>query len=117
MNAPARLAARLAEGRILEAPGALTARLIEQAGFEAMDMTGFGATAARLGRPDINLLTQTELTTQARDMARATTLHLIADADTGSGGPANIARTMEEYAQAGVAAVHLEEQVAPKRWG
>jgi 2-methylisocitrate lyase-like PEP mutase family enzyme len=120
MSAPARLTARLAEGRILEAPGApdaLTARLIEQAGFEAIYMTGFGATAARLGRPDINLLTQTEMTTHARDMARATTLPIIADADTGYGGPANIARTMEEYAQAGVAAVHLEDQVAPKRCG
>ena len=120
MSAPARLAARLAEGRILEAPGApdaLAARLVEQAGFEAIYMTGFGATAARLGRPDINLLTQTEMTTHARDMARATTLPIIADADTGYGGPANIARTMEEYAQAGVAAVHLEDQVAPKRCG
>jgi 2-methylisocitrate lyase-like PEP mutase family enzyme len=80
-------------------------------------MTGFGATASRLGRPDIGLQTQTEMTTHARDMARAVTIPIIADADTGYGGPANIARTVEEYAQAGVAAIHLEDQVAPKRCG
>jgi 2-methylisocitrate lyase-like PEP mutase family enzyme len=80
-------------------------------------MTGFGATASRLGRPDIGLLTQTEMTTHARDMARAVSIPIIADADTGYGGPANIARTVEEYAQAGVAAIHLEDQVAPKRCG
>ena len=120
MTAADQLRARLAAGGILSAPGApdaLAARLIEQAGFEAIYMTGFGATASRLGRPDIGLLTQTEMTTHARDMARAVAIPIIADADTGYGGPANIARTMEEYAQAGVAAVHLEDQVAPKRCG
>lgn len=120
MTAADRLRARIAAGGILSAPGApdaLAARLVEQAGFEAIYMTGFGATASRLGRPDIGLLTQTEMTTHARDMVRAVTIPIIADADTGYGGPANIARTMEEYAQAGVAAVHLEDQVAPKRCG
>ena len=120
MTAADMLRARLAAGGILSAPGApdsLAARLIERAGFEAIYMTGFGATASRLGRPDIGLLTQTEMTTHARDMVRAVTIPIIADADTGYGGPANIARTMEEYAQAGVAAVHLEDQVAPKRCG
>jgi 2-methylisocitrate lyase-like PEP mutase family enzyme len=57
------------------------------------------------------------MTTHARDMARAVTIPIIADADTGYGGPANIARMIEEYAQAGVAAIHLEDQVAPKRCG
>lgn len=120
MTAADRLRARLAAGGIIAAPGApdaLAARLIERAGFEAIYMTGFGATASRLGRPDIGLLTQTEMTTHARDMVRAVAIPIIADADTGYGGPANIARTMEEYAQAGVAAVHLEDQVAPKRCG
>jgi 2-methylisocitrate lyase-like PEP mutase family enzyme len=120
MNAADKLRNRLQAGGIIAAPGApdsLTARLIEQAGFEAIYMTGFGATASRLGRPDIGLLTQTEMTTHARDMARAVTIPIIADADTGYGGPANIARTIEEYAQAGVAAIHLEDQVAPKRCG
>ena len=80
-------------------------------------MTGFGATAVRLGNPDIGLMTQTEMTTHARDMARAVDIPIIADADTGYGGPANIARTVEEYRQAGVAAIHLEDQMAPKRCG
>jgi 2-methylisocitrate lyase-like PEP mutase family enzyme len=120
MNAAEHLRQRLKVSGIIAAPGApdsLTARLIEQAGFEAIYMTGFGATASRLGRPDIGLLTQTEMTTHARDMARAVSIPIIADADTGYGGPANIARTIEEYAQAGVAAIHLEDQVAPKRCG
>lgn len=120
MNATDRLRQRLKAGGIIAAPGApdsLSARLVEQAGFEAIYMTGFGATASRLGRPDIGLLTQTEMTTHARDMARAVSIPIIADADTGYGGPANIARTIEEYAQAGVAAIHLEDQMAPKRCG
>lgn len=120
MNQAQRLRDLLATGTILQAPGApdsLAARLVEQAGFPAIYMTGFGATASRLGRPDIGLLTQTEMTTHARDMVRAVTIPVIADADTGYGGPANIARTMEEYAQAGVAAVHFEDQVSPKRCG
>ena len=99
------------------APDSLTARLVEQAGFPAIYMTGFGATASRLGLPDIGLLSQTEMTTHARDMVRAVSIPVIADADTGYGGPANIRRTVEEYVQAGVAAIHLEDQVAPKRCG
>ena len=114
------LKALLATGVIVRAPGAydsLSARLVQQAGFEAVYMTGFGATASRLGQPDIGLLTQTEMTTHARDMVRATTAPVIADADTGYGGPSNIERTVREYIQAGVAAIHLEDQVAPKRCG
>lgn len=110
----------LAAGAIVQAPGAydaLSARLVQRAGFAAVYMTGFGATASRLGQPDIGLLTQTEMTTHARDMTRAVTIPVIADADTGYGGPSNIERTVREYVQAGVAAIHLEDQVAPKRCG
>ena len=110
----------LASGRIVQAPGAydaLSARLIERAGFEAVYMTGFGATASRLGQPDIGLLTQTEMTGHARDMVRAVRVPVIADADTGYGGPSNIERTVHEYLQAGVTAIHLEDQLAPKRCG
>jgi len=99
------------------APDSLTARLIEQAGFPAVYMTGFGATAIRLGMPDIGLLSQTEMTEQARNMTRAVSIPVVADADTGYGGPSNIQRTVREYIQAGVAAIHLEDQVAPKRCG
>lgn len=124
MTHPAdQLRSLLASGQIVRAPGAydaLSARIVAQAGFPAIYMTGFGATATRLGQPDIGLLTQTEMCTHARDMVRA--LHglnvpMIADADTGYGGPSNIARTVDEYLQAGVAAIHLEDQVAPKRCG
>lgn len=115
-----RLRRLLNQGDIVQAPGAydaLSARLVERAGFGAVYMTGFGATAARLGQPDIGLLTQTEMTTQARDMVRAVDIPVVADADTGYGGPSNIERTVREYVQAGVAAIHLEDQVAPKRCG
>lgn len=110
----------ISSGRLVRAPGAydaLTARLVQRAGFEAVYMTGFGATASRIGQPDIGLLTQTEMCTHARDMVRAVQIPVIADADTGYGGPSNIARTVDEYIQAGVAAIHLEDQVAPKRCG
>jgi 2-methylisocitrate lyase-like PEP mutase family enzyme len=114
------LKALLAGGSIVQAPGAydaLSARQIERAGFPAIYMTGFGATASRLGQPDIGLLTQTEMTGHARDMVRAVGVPVIADADTGYGGPSNIERTVREYVQSGVAAIHLEDQVAPKRCG
>lgn len=99
------------------APDALTARLIESSGFPAVYMTGFGATASLTGCPDVGILTQTEMTTHARNMVRAVKVPVIADADTGYGGPANIERTVHEYLQAGVAAIHIEDQAAPKRCG
>lgn len=111
---------QLAHGEMLQAPGApdvLTARLVERSGFNAVYMTGFGATASLLGAPDIGLMTQTEMLTQARNMVRATQIPVIADADAGYGGISNIERTVHEYALSGVAAIHLEDQVAPKRCG
>lgn len=104
----------------VQAPGAadpLTARLVQQAGFPAVYLTGFGATAARLGMPDLGLLTQTEMADAARNMVRATDIPVIADADNGYGGPSNIERTVHEYIQADVAALHLEDQTSPKRCG
>ncbi len=120
MNQASQLRRLLQAGEIIMAPGApdsITARLVQKAGFPAVYMTGFGATASRLGTPDIGLLSQTEMTTHARDMVRAVDIPVIADADTGYGGPSNIHRTVREYLQAGVAAIHLEDQVAPKRCG
>lgn len=119
-NQAAILRSLIAKGEIVAAPGApdsLSARLIERASFPAIYMTGFGATASRLGMPDIGLLTQTEMTEHARNMVRAVNIPIIADADTGYGGPNNIYRTVQEYLQAGVAAIHLEDQEAPKRCG
>lgn len=105
---------------VVSAPGAydtLTARLVERAGFPAIYMTGFGATVARLGLPDLGFMTQTEMTGHARDMVRGTIVPIIADADTGYGGVNNLHRTIQEYVQAGVAAVHIEDQMLPKKCG
>lgn len=110
----------LQAGGFVQAPGAsdaLTARLIEQVGFQAVYMTGFGATATTLGMPDLGLMTQTEMLDHARRMVRATSLPVIADADTGYGGINNLLRTVEDYAQVGVAAIHIEDQTLPKRCG
>ena len=114
------LRSQITKPKIIVAPGApdcLTARLIEQAGFDAVYMTGLGATAVRLGAPDLGFLTQTEMADHARNMVRAINVPVIADADTGYGGPLNIQRTVEEYITAGVAALHLEDQTMPKRCG
>lgn len=120
MHPADRLKTLISGNEIVMAPGApdpLTARLVEQAGFPAVYMTGFGATASHLGMPDLGLMSQTEMTTHARNMARVVSIPIIADADTGYGGPANIDRTVKEYMQAGVAAIHLEDQQQPKRCG
>jgi len=120
MNTAQTLKTLLTADTLALAPGAadaLTARLIESAGFPAVYMTGFGATASLMGCPDVGILTQTEMTTHARNMVRAVKVPVIADADTGYGGPANIERTVREYLQAGVAAIHIEDQAAPKRCG
>src|SRR5437879_8736261 len=102
------------------APGAydaLSARMIEQAGFPAVYMTGFGTSASLLGRPDVGLLTMSQMVDNARRIARAVELPVIADADTGYGNPLNVIRTVQEYELAGVAAMHIEDQVMPKKCG
>lgn len=104
----------------LVAPGchdALTAVLVEAAGFDAAYLTGFGTSASLLGRPDVGLLSQTEMADACRRLAAATSLPVIADADAGYGGPLDIARTVALYEGAGVGAIQLEDQVAPKRCG
>ncbi|MFX1681408.1 isocitrate lyase/PEP mutase family protein [Mitsuaria sp. CC2] len=95
---------------------AIGARLIEQAGFDAVYMTGAGTSLAR-GYPDFGLLTQTEMAENAGVMARSVGIPLVADADTGYGNELNITRTVREYEARGVAAIHLEDQVSPKRCG
>jgi carboxyvinyl-carboxyphosphonate phosphorylmutase len=110
----------LASGEMVLAPGcydALGARLVEEAGFDAAYMTGFGTAAARLGRPDVGLLTLTEMADNARRIAQAVEVPVIADADTGYGNPINVIRTVREYESSGVAAVHIEDQVMPKKCG
>ena len=105
-HARARLRELLARPEPLVAPGAydaLSARLVEQAGFDAVYMTGFGTTASLLGRPDVGLLTGTEMVDNARRIAAAVDVPVIADADTGYGNAINVVRTVQAYEQAGVA--------------
>jgi 2,3-dimethylmalate lyase len=115
-----RLRALVAERRGLLVPGAydaLSARLVEQAGFPAVYMTGFGVSAARLGLPDLGFAGLAEMVDQARNLASAVSIPVIADADTGYGNALQVRRTVQQYELAGVAALHLEDQVAPKRCG
>jgi len=115
-----RLRALLAGQDPVVAPGAydaMSARLIEQAGFDVVYMTGFGTTAALTGRPDVGLLSATEMVDNARRIVAAVDVPVIADADTGYGNAINVVRTVQLYEQAGVAGLHLEDQVMPKKCG
>jgi len=116
----ARLRALLDSGQTIVAPGAfdsLSARLVEEAGFPAVYMTGFGTSAALIGRPDVGLLTMTEMAGNAGRIAACVDIPVIADADTGYGNPLNLIRTVGAYEAAGVAGIHIEDQVAPKKCG
>ena len=116
----ARLRALLESGQTVVAPGAfdpLAARLVEEAGFPAVYMTGFGTSAALIGRPDVGLLTMTEMAASAGRIADCVDIPVIADADTGYGNPLNVIRTVGAYEAAGVAGIHIEDQVAPKKCG
>jgi 2-methylisocitrate lyase-like PEP mutase family enzyme len=120
MTMTKRLRELLARPKPLMAPGAadaLTARLIAKQGFEAIYMTGAGTTAVRLGMPDVGLLTMSEMADNAQRIAEASQLPLVADADTGYGGPMNVQRTVRAYERAGAAGIHLEDQQWPKRCG
>jgi 2-methylisocitrate lyase-like PEP mutase family enzyme len=117
---PAKLRALLASERTIVAPGAfdpLAARLVEEAGFGAVYMTGFGTSAALIGRPDVGLLTMTEMAGNAGRIADCVDIPVIADADTGYGNPLNVMRAVGAYEAAGVAGIHIEDQVAPKKCG
>jgi len=111
----------LASGEIIVAPGAYdawSARLIAESGFKAVYMTGYGVSASEIGKPDIGLLTMTEMVTAVKNIVNAAgDKPVIADADNGYGGIMNVMRTVEEYERAGVAALQLEDQVIPKRCG
>ncbi|MFJ9155600.1 methylisocitrate lyase [Streptomyces griseoviridis] len=110
---------QLASGRLLRMPGAinpLTARLIQDTGFDAVYLSG-AVLAADLGLPDIGLTTSTEIAARAQQTTRVTDLPVLVDADTGFGEPMNAARTVQLLEDAGVAGLHLEDQVNPKRCG
>jgi methylisocitrate lyase len=99
------------------AADALSARLIEEAGFSAVYATGSGIANALLGLPDLGLTTMTEILEQVRRMADAVDIPLVADVDTGYGNPLNTMRTVREFERAGVAGLQIEDQVSPKRCG
>src|SRR3984957_14197370 len=119
-SGPHQLRELLAGDETVVAPGAydaLSARLIEQAGFPAVYMTGFGTSASLLGRPDVGLLTLSQMVDNARRIAQAVDVPVIADADTGYGNPLNVIHTVQEYELAGVSAIHIEDQITPKKCG
>lgn len=110
---------RLATGELLRFPGAfnpLSARLIEQKGFEGVYISG-AVLSADLGLPDIGLTTLTEVAGRGEQIARMTELPAIIDADTGFGEPMNVARTIQTLENAGLAGAHIEDQINPKRCG
>ncbi|KAM0458869.1 hypothetical protein ACHAPV_005859 [Trichoderma viride] len=121
-TAVAALRAQLAEpGKIVVCPGVydgFTARIALKAGFDCLYMTGAGTTISRLGMPDLGIATLNDMRETASMIASLNqSVPLIADADTGYGGPVMVGRTIAQYMQAGVAALHLEDQVQSKRCG
>jgi 2-methylisocitrate lyase-like PEP mutase family enzyme len=120
MNRRARLRELVQQRQGLVVPGAydgVSAKLVERAGFPAVYMTGYGTSASRLGLPDLGFAGLAEMADHARNVAAAVSIPLIADADTGYGNALTVRRTVAMYEAAGVAALHLEDQVAPKRCG
>jgi 2-methylisocitrate lyase-like PEP mutase family enzyme len=99
------------------APDALTARVIEALGFEAVYITGAGVTNARLGVPDLGLITLSELADTVEGVREAVALPIVVDADTGFGGPLNVRRTVQTLERRGANAIQLEDQTFPKRCG
>jgi 2,3-dimethylmalate lyase len=114
-----RLRDLLATPQMIVAPfvfDCLQAKLAAAAGFDCIYMTGFGTAAAR-GYPDLGLLTMSEMVANARAIANSVNVPVICDADTGYGNPLNVWRTVREYEDAGASALHIEDQVFPKRCG
>jgi 2-methylisocitrate lyase-like PEP mutase family enzyme len=119
MNARQTLKELLRRKKLLVAPGCfdgLSARLVEEAGFEAAYLSG-GAVARSMGIPDIGLVTMSEVIERAAQVVSVIKIPVIADADTGYGNAANLVRTVREFERVGVAAIHIEDQITPKRCG
>ncbi|MGZ8489024.1 MAG: isocitrate lyase/PEP mutase family protein [Candidatus Binatia bacterium] len=119
MNPRQTLKALLRRNKLLVAPGCfdgLSARLVQEAGFEAAYLSG-GAVARSMGIPDIGLVTMSESIDRAVQVVAAINIPIIADADTGYGNAVNLVRSVREFERAGVAAIHIEDQITPKRCG
>jgi methylisocitrate lyase len=120
MSATRRLRDRLASEQILVLPGAadaMTARLVEDAGFDAVYATGAGFANASFGQPDVGLVTMSEVVEHVRRISEVVGIPVIVDADTGYGGVLNVHRTVAELERAGAAGIQLEDQAMPKRCG
>ncbi len=120
MRATSQLRRLLKSGQPLFVPGcynALSARILADVGFPAVYMTGYGTSLSLLGMPDAGLATMTEMHLNARYIANAVAVPVIADADNGYGNAINVMRTVREYIGTGVAGIHIEDQVIPKRCG
>lgn len=119
-TAAARLRATLSEPGVVQAPGvfdAVTARLATRAGFAALHLSGAVTSAVALGLPDLGYLHGTDVADLARRIALSTDVPVIADADTGYGNALHVRRTVEQYSRVGLAGLHIEDQVSPKRCG
>ena len=119
MNPRQTLKQLLKRNQLLVAPGCfdgLSARLVQEAGFEAAYLSG-GAVARSMGIPDIGLVTMSETIERAAQVIAAVNIPIIADADTGYGNAVNLVRTVREFERVGVAAIHIEDQITPKRCG
>jgi len=120
MRQTTRLRELLKSKETLVVPGcfnAMSARVLEHVGFPAVYMTGYGTSLSLLGMPDAGFATMTEMHANARYIANAVDVPVIADADNGYGNALNVIRTVREYIQTGVAAIHIEDQIIPKRCG
>lgn len=120
MHPAQRLRQALKTEQFVIAPGAMdciSARAVEQNGFHIIYMTGMGTSASRLGLPDYGLATMTEMVANAAAMTKAVRIPILADADTGYGNELNMTRTVIEYEHIGVAGIHIEDQVSPKKCG
>jgi len=119
-SAGARFRSAVSEGQPLQVVGAITAyaaKMAEAVGFKAVYLSGGGVAANSLGIPDLGISTMDDVLIDARRITDATNLPLLVDIDTGWGGAFNIARTVKSFIKAGVAAVHIEDQVGQKRCG
>ncbi len=120
MNKGTALRKLIEKGDIVQVPGvydAYGARMVERAGFSALSVTGNAVSASLLGRPDVGLLTMSEMVENSRRIANAVDIPVVSDADTGYGNAINVIRTVREFEAAGVAAIHIEDQESPKRCG
>lgn len=120
MNGPKKMRELFATQKTVIAPGAhdmLTGKIIGKLGFDAVYMTGYGQSASHLGKPDVGLMTMSEMVARAANMVECCGVPVVADADTGFGNAVNVIRTVREYEKAGVAVIQLEDQVMPKKCG